>query len=280
LAWPRRLRWPVDQAVPNGELCSGDGAEGIDAILLASPGWRPRDSLLRTDAIASQRRCVMRTIVSAAFVSLDGVMQAPGGPDEDPSGGFEYGGWLAPFMDETITAAVTELLITTPCDLLLGRKTYDIFAAFWPFAGESADELDRAISKRFDAATKYVATHRPETLTWKNSQALRANVVASLLELKQQNGPPLVTQGSSALLQTLLANDLIDEIRLFVFPLTLGPGKPFFGAGTQPRTFELASSTLAPRGGIITTYRRAGAVTTGSLAKGELRDRLARRKTA
>jgi dihydrofolate reductase len=211
----------------------------------------------------------MREIVSAAFVSLDGVMQAPGAPDEDRSGGFQYGGWLAPFMDDAIGAAVTDLLITTPCDLLLGRNTYDIFAAYWPHAGNDPNELTRQIAKRFAAATKYVATHHPESLTWQNSRALGKDVVAALRALKKEDGPPLVTQGSSALLQTLLENDLIDEIRLFTFPLTLGSGKRFFGSGTQPRAFRVTESTRSPHGAHIVRYRRAGNVVTGSLATQE-----------
>jgi len=208
----------------------------------------------------------MREIVSAAFVSLDGVMQAPGGPDEDKSGGFEYGGWLAPLIDDAITAAIDELLVETRYDLLLGRTTYDIFAAYWPKALKDTNPHTRSISKRFDAATKYVATHRPESLSWQHSRALGTDVVAALRELKKDNGPPLVTQGSSALLQTLLEHDLVDELRLFVFPLTLGSGKRLFGPGTRPRRFEVTASTQSSRGANIVRYRRAGDIRTGTIA--------------
>jgi len=208
----------------------------------------------------------MRPIITAAFVSLDGVMQAPGGPDEDRSGGFELGGWLAPFMDDVLGAEISELLITNTYDLLLGRKTYDIFASYWPSAGENPDEGNRQISKKFDAVTKYVATHDPSTLTWQRSRDLGNDVVASLRSIKQEEGPPLVTQGSSALLHTLFAHDLVDEIRLFVFPVTLGRGKRFFGAATPPRTFEVTRSTPTTRGAQLLRMRRVGEVVTGSLA--------------
>ena len=208
----------------------------------------------------------MREIVSAAFVSLDGVMQAPGAPDEDRSGGFEYGGWLAPLIDDAITAAIDELLVDARYDLLLGRKTYDIFAAYWPQATKDPNPHTRDISKRFDAATKYVATHRPESLSWQNSRALGKDVVAALRELKKDNGPPLITQGSSALLQTLFEHDLVDELRLFVFPLTLGSGKRLFGPGTRPRKFEMTASTQSSRGAQIVRYRRAGDIRTGTIA--------------
>jgi dihydrofolate reductase len=210
-----------------------------------------------------------RKIVSAAFVSLDGVMQAPGGPDEDPSGGFAYGGWLEPLFDAKAAEAMEELLFGAPYDLLLGRKTYDIFASFWPEQVHSPDAFNRRLSKRWDELTKYVATHRPESLGWQNSRALGTDVVGDLRKLKAGDGPPLITQGSSVLIQQLLAHDLIDEIRLLYFPITLGRGKRFFGDGVQPRRFEVTASTLSTRGAMIVTYRRAGEIVTGSFVRDE-----------
>jgi dihydrofolate reductase len=158
----------------------------------------------------------MRKIVVGAFVSLDGVMQAPGGPQEDPTGGFKYGGWVTPHWDHAIGAAMGETFLA-PFDLLLGRRTYDIFAAHWPFVqldpkASDFNELNMQIARRFNAITKYVATHRPETLTWQNSRPLGTDVVATLRELKQQDGPMLLTQGSGELIQTLLAHDLVDKL--------------------------------------------------------------------
>jgi dihydrofolate reductase len=156
-------------------------------------------------------------------------------------------------------------------DLLLGRKTYDIFAAHWPYAEtdrteDAFDELNSDIAATFNRITKYVATHRPDSLTWQNSEALGADVVARLHALKQEDGPNLLIQGSSALIQTLLANDLIDEFRLSIFPLLLGKGKRLFGEGTQPRGLKLTKWTATPNGVLIATYERAGAVATGSFA--------------
>lgn len=212
----------------------------------------------------------MRKIVTAAFVSLDGVMQAPGGPEEDPTGGFKYGGWTAALWDDALGAAMGETF-SVPFDLLLGRKTYDIFAAHWPYVqmdptASSFNELNMQIARRFNSITKYVATHRPETLGWQNSRSLGEDVVATLRELKKEDGPNLLTQGSSGLIQTLLAHDLIDELRLLIFPLALGHGKRLFGEGTQPVAFRLTKSSVSPNGVLIAAYERAGNVTTGSFA--------------
>lgn len=215
----------------------------------------------------------MRKIIAAAFVSLDGVMQAPGGPDEDPTGGFRHGGWLVPHFDETLGAAIGEMF-ERPFDLLLGRKTYDIFAAHWPHFptdpdAEGYDEGDAAIATRFNAITKYVASRSRPQLDWQNSELLGPDVPAALRDLKQQDGPDLLTQGSSVLLQTLLAEDLIDELRLFVFPIMLGKGKRMLGDGAQPAGFRLTKSTASPSGVIIASYERAGEVETGSFAMEE-----------
>jgi dihydrofolate reductase len=202
----------------------------------------------------------MRKIVAATFVSLDGVMQAPSGPEEDPAGGFEFGGWTFHHWDEAMGENMGDLF-ATPFDLLLGRRTYDIFAAFWPYA-----DKDDAVAKLFNPARKYVATHRPESLTWQNSRALGTDIVADLRDLKAADGPQLLVQGSSDLIQQLLAVDLIDEFRLMIFPVVLGKGKRLFGSGTLPSAFRLTASQASTTGVIMARYERAGAVTTGSFA--------------
>jgi dihydrofolate reductase len=200
----------------------------------------------------------MRKVVAAAFVSLDGVMQAPGGPPEDPTGGFTHGGWTVNYWDEPMGQFMGKTF-SKPFDLLLGRKTYEIFAAHWPFV-----EGDDPIASTFNAVTKYVATSSTEPLTWRNSVALRGDVAAEITRLKQADGPDLLTQGSSVLLQTLLAHDLIDEFRLLIFPLVLGPGKRLFGQGVKPGALKLAETTVSTTGVIMSIYDRAGAVSTGS----------------
>jgi dihydrofolate reductase len=203
----------------------------------------------------------MRRIVAAVFVSLDGVMQAPGGPDEDPTGGFAHGGWAFHGWDPIVEAAMGEIF-GQPYDLLLGRKTYEIFAAHWPSA-----PADDPIARQFNAITKYVATRSDMTLEWRNSQRLPD--MAALAALKRGEGPTLLTQGSSVLIQSLLAEGLIDEFRLLVFPLLLGKGKRLFGDGTVPMALELASSVTSTTGVIASTYRPAGPVRTGSFALAE-----------
>ncbi|TBD05643.1 dihydrofolate reductase [Rhizobium leguminosarum] len=199
----------------------------------------------------------MRKLVAAAFMSLDGVMQAPGGPREDPTGGFTQGGWTVNYWDEPMGEFMGGIF-TDPFELLLGRKTYEIFAAHWPFVGK-----DDPIGKVFNAVTKYVATTSTEPLTWANSVALR-DAAAEIARLKQQDGPALLTQGSSGLLQTLLAHDLIDEFRLLTFPLVLGPGKRLFGQGAKPEALKLTANTVSTTGVIMSVYELAGAVKTGT----------------
>ena len=212
----------------------------------------------------------MRRIIVAAFVSVDGVMQAPGGPDEDPTGGFRLGGWTAPLWDEPGQAAMGEIF-ARPFDLLLGRKTYDIFAAHWPYVqvepgAPGFEEFSAAVARRFNALTKYVATHRPESLTWQNSQALGPDLVERLRALKAGDGPDLLTQGSSELLQTLFAHDLVDELRTLTFPLVLGRGKRLFGGSALPTSLSLLKSVSTPNGIVVNTYARGGEVKTGSFA--------------
>jgi dihydrofolate reductase len=213
----------------------------------------------------------MRRIIVSAFTSLDSVMQAPGGPEEDPTGGFRYGGWVAPYWeDEALGSAMGELF-AAPFDLLLGRRTYDIFAAHWPFvqfdpAVSDFDAVNAKIAEAFNNATKYVATHRPESLAWRNSQDLGGDVAASLRALKSGDGPDLLVQGSSELIQLLLSEDLIDDLHLLLFPLVFGQGKRLFGSGTIPAAFELVNSRASPKGVVMASYRRAGDIPTGSFA--------------
>lgn len=203
----------------------------------------------------------MRKIIVAAFLSLDGVMQAPGGPSEDTEGGFAHGGWTVPYVDEAFGNAMGELF-SHPFELLLGRRTYDIFAAHWPRVPTDAE--DRPLADLFDGITKHVATHRPETLAWQNSRGLGDDIVASLRTLKQQHGPDLLTQGSSELVHQLLATDLVDELRLLVYPVVLGKGKRLFAADSKPAAFRLESSVASPSGIVISRYVREGEVRTGS----------------
>ncbi|MER8488585.1 dihydrofolate reductase family protein [Mesorhizobium australicum] len=213
----------------------------------------------------------MRKIIAATFVSLDGVMQAPGGPEEDPVGGFEFGGWTFHYFDEVGGAAMEELF-SRPFALLLGRRTYDIFAAYWPYQKDP-------IADAFNPATKYVATHRPDTLTWQNTHALGPDIITALRRLKQEDGPDLLIQGSGDLIQTLLTNGLIDEIRLMIFPLLLGKGKRLFGDTAMPAAFKLVKSRTSTTGVIIATYERAGEIKVGSFVTGEPSDaELERRK--
>mgnify|MGYP001237771507 CR=1 FL=1 len=201
----------------------------------------------------------MRKVVVGAFASLDGIMQAPGGPHEDPVGGFEHGGWAVPYFDESMGKFVDEMF-ARPFDLLLGRKTYDIFAAHWPYAGP-----DDPIGTLFDRITKYVATRNPELkLHWQNSRTLGADAVAAVRDLKASDGPSLLTQGSTDFLQTLFAHDLVDELYVSVFPLVLDKGKRLFGAGVMSASFRLLSSRTSGTGVTVNHYERAGAVVTGS----------------
>lgn len=220
----------------------------------------------------------MRRIITGAFISMDGVMQAPGGPEEDPTGGFRFGGWVVPHIDDIFGQEV-DAMFGQPFDLLLGRKTYEIFAAHWPYM--EGGEYD-SIAKRFNAITKYVATRSGAELTWKPSKALR-DAASDVARLKKEDGPALVTQGSSDLIQTLLANDLIDEIWTFTFPIVLGKGKKLFGDGAMPAGFKMLDSKVSTTGVTIARYQRAGAVATGNLgmepptaAENERRERMRR----
>ncbi len=203
----------------------------------------------------------MRKVIVGAFVSLDGVMQAPGGPQEDHTGGFSYGGWVVPLADEVFGEEIGKML-GQPFDLLLGRKTYEIFAAHWPYAEGGPDD---SVARTFNSITKYVATRKGLDLTWKGSVALR-DAASDVRKLKQEDGPVLVTQGSTDLIQTLLAIDLVDEIGLFTFPVVLGRGKKLFGDRAKAAAFRLTASRVSPSGIVIAHYMRDGAVKTGDYA--------------
>lgn len=201
----------------------------------------------------------MRKIKVGAFVSLDGIMQAPGGPDEDRSNGFAFGGWLVPHFDDEVGAAVGGLL-TEPYDLLLGRKTYDIFARYWPVEAQNGSEMGKA----FDRITKFVASRNPDAdLNWQNTKSLGADPIAALRELKQQDGPDLVTQGSSDFLATLLRSGLVDEITTLTFPVVLGKGKRLFNEAA-PTTLKLIDTKVTPKGVVISRYETGGEITTGA----------------
>ena len=199
----------------------------------------------------------MRRIVGATFVSLDGVMQGPGGPSEDPTNGFAFSGWLPPVGDDAIDQKIGELF-GRPFDLLLGRRTYDIFAAYWPYAG---DEM-AGIRNPFNARTKYVITHGDQPLAWENSE--RVGAIEDLRAIKQGDGPDLVIQGSSTLYPQLLEAGLLDELTLMISPLVLGRGKRLFGDGTPPGTLKMTGHHVSDGGNIIATYQPVGPVETGT----------------
>lgn len=199
----------------------------------------------------------MRKLVVLTFITLDGVMQAPGGPEEDLSGGFDYGGWTVPYFDDFLGNIMGEQM-APPFDLLLGRKTYDIFAAYWPQQAPETEPINEA--------TKYVVSHEARELDWGPSQLISGDVVAEIQALKNEDGPMLQVHGSSVLIQTLLKHDLVDELWLKIFPVTLGVGKRLFGDGAVPGAFTLEESKTTPAGVVVASYKRAGEVKTGSFA--------------
>ena len=202
----------------------------------------------------------MRRITGAFVQSLDGVMQAPGGPSEDPPGGFEYGGWLAGFWDDVVDAAIGELF-TPPYGLLLGRRTYDIFAAYWPYVeGEAA-----AMGRAFDAAEKYVLTRGDQPLEWENSHRLAG--MDDLAAVKAGEGPDLIIQGSSTLYPALLKAELLDRLIVMTFPVVLGKGKRAFGDDTPAGALKMVEHKISPGGNVVATYEPDGAVQTGSFGE-------------
>ena len=197
----------------------------------------------------------MRKIVVLTFLSLDGIMQAPGGPTEDPSGGFTLGGWTVPYFDEFLGQAMSQQM-GQPFDLLLGRKTYEIFASYWPTYDGGPTPINDA--------TKYVVSKTMTSHTWKKSVFLNGSVAGGIKALKQQDGPDLQVHGSATLIQTLLQHDLVDEFWLKIFPVTIGAGKRLFGTGTLPAAYTLVASSASPVGVIVANFKRAGDVKTGS----------------
>jgi dihydrofolate reductase len=198
----------------------------------------------------------MRKLTGAVFQSLDGVMQAPGGPDEDPTSGFRFGGWAHPFWDESPFDEV----IMGEYDLLLGRRTYDIFAAYWP------NNQDNEIGAKFQRINKYVLTHSDEPLSWENSQKLSGETADAVAELKQSDGRDLLIQGSSTLYVPLLAAGLIDRLILMTFPVVLGRGKRIFDGSQAPGALKLADHSVSSTGVVFASYQPAGEVRTGSFA--------------
>lgn len=202
----------------------------------------------------------MRKLIVLSFITLDGVMQAPGGPEEDTTGGFKYGGWIAGYWDDFLGNVMAEQMAKS-FDLLLGRKTYEIFAAYWPYV-EDTDP----IAEKFNSAKKYVVSTTLRELEWNNSTLINGNVVKEIKKLKEQNRPELQVYGSSNLIQTLLKHDLVDAYLLKIFPITLGTGKRLFGEGTIPAGFKLVESKASTTGVIVANYERAGEVKTGLIA--------------
>jgi dihydrofolate reductase len=202
----------------------------------------------------------MRKIIIQEFITLDGVMQAPGGPDEDTSSDFKYGGWTAPYFEQADKDAGEFMQKSmAPTDLLLGKNTYDIFAGYWP---EHADMWPGIMD-----VTKYVVSHNPMELTWQNSQLITDDVVARIKELKAGEGSVLKVIGSGNLTQTLFKHDLVDEMWLMTFPIVLGTGKHLFAEGVIPAAFTLTDSLVTSNGVIFANYKRAGEVKTGTVAE-------------
>jgi dihydrofolate reductase len=206
----------------------------------------------------------MRKLVVGTFLTLDGVMQAPGGPDEDREGGFRHGGWLVPYFDEKFGAIMTEWTKQAGA-FLLGRKTYDIFAASWPKSTDPADESAMALNTR----PKFVASRTLDEVTWNNSHLLNGDVAEEVAKLKAQDGGEIQVHGSSNLLQTLLKHNLIDTLRIWQFPVVIGTGKRLFGEGTTPCGFRLVESQQTTTGAVLHVYERAGGLRYGEVEVGQ-----------
>jgi dihydrofolate reductase len=194
----------------------------------------------------------MRKVIAAIFVSMDGVLQSPGAPEEDPSGGFALGGWMVPFWDEQLAGFMAEAM-GEDYDLLLGRRSYEMMAAFWPYA-------DGEFARKLNGANKYVVARADSPLTWSGSQRLQGDAAKAVAALKETQGRPLVIQGSRKLIQALLAADVIDEITTLVIPVVLGSGKRLFEDGARPRAWTLTRTRHSPKGVVVSTYERAGDV--------------------
>jgi dihydrofolate reductase len=201
----------------------------------------------------------MRSLIVSTFLTLDGVMQAPGGPEEDDSDGFTEGGWSVNYWDEQMGQVMGDAM-STPFDLVLGRKTYDIFAAYWPHASEEQG------AKPLNDATKYVASRSRPALAWDRSILIEGDAAEGIAALKQGDGPELQVHGSGNLIQTLIRHRLVDEYRLWVFPVVLGSGKRLFADGTIPSGLKLVDNKVSTTGVVIGTYEPAGDLVTGSFA--------------
>lgn len=199
----------------------------------------------------------MRKVIVLEHLSLDGVIQGPGGPGEDTSGGFAYGGWVAPYSDEVLGTALRKQM-NQPFDLLLGRTTFDIWEPYWPQRGDAWPGVN--------TATKYVASNTRTSSAWQPSVFLSGDIAEKVAAIKQQPGPDLHVWGSGNLLQTLIKRDLVDVFWLMIYPVTLGAGKRLFAEGTIPAAFSVIESVVTPSGVIVVNYTRAGAITTGSFA--------------
>jgi dihydrofolate reductase len=197
----------------------------------------------------------MRKLIVLTFITLDGVMQSPGGAEEDMTDGFRYGGWTVPYFDDFLGEIMTKQM-SNPFDLLLGRKTFEIFASYWPSHQEEGAGIN--------LATKYVASNTLTSHEWRKSVFLSGGIADEIQKLKGQSGPDLQVHGSGNLIQTLLKHDLVDEFWLKIFPITLGSGKHLFEGGTIPAGLRLLESAVSPSGVIVASYARAGAVKTGS----------------
>lgn len=206
----------------------------------------------------------MRKLVAGTFLTLDGVMQAPGGPDEDMEGGFQHGGWLVPYFDGRFVDIMTDW--TKRADsFLLGRKTYEIFAESWPKSTDPADETARALNTR----PKFVASRTLDRVDWNNSRLLKGDVAAQVARLKAEGDGEIQVHGSGDLLQTLLRNDLVDTLRIWIFPVVIGTGKRLFGEGAIPASFRLVDTQTVTTGAVLHVYERAGELKYGEVEVGE-----------
>jgi dihydrofolate reductase len=208
------------------------------------------------------KETTMRKLMVTTFLTLDGVMQAPGGPEEDEAGGFAHGGWSVNYWDEAMGEEMGAFM-SRPFDLLLGRKTYDIFNAYWPH------QKDNPTADQLNAARKYVASRTLSSVDWHNSELLKGDVAEEVRKLKQEDGPEIQVHGSGDLVQTLLEHGLVDEYHLLIFPVVIGTGKRLFGDGTTPGGLRLANSKIATTGVIMATYEPAGDIPYGTFAPEE-----------
>ena len=244
-----KLEWGAGLGTDRHQHFSGFVPKGMhkmpaEVVSEDAPAVRPKDAKHKD---WSER---MRKIIAITQVTVDGVMQGPGGPEEDPSNGFTHGGWAMPFVDDVLNQVISET-IADEFDMLLGRRTYEIFAGYWP-------HQDNPIAKSFNKATKYVVTRTLGQLDWKTSRAIDGDVVDEIRRLKASTGPELHVWGSSELLQTLIGARLVDEHRLWISPVVLGEGKRLFGNGVPPRALSLVATRSTPGGVLIVTYRPAG----------------------